>query len=107
MNAGKYYHRISIYTAKIEKVEGFQKIVPDELVLTPMAYVKTTRGITLVKSGTDFEEAYTNFTIRMPRKAISRKMLVVFKDKTYSIEYLNNVDEASVELEMQCREITH
>lgn len=107
MNAGKYNHRISIYSSKIEKDAGFQKVVPDELVLSPMASVKTTRGITLIKSGTDFEEAYTNFTIRYPRVQINRDMLVLFRNKIYTIEYLNDVNEASRELEMQCKEITH
>jgi SPP1 family predicted phage head-tail adaptor len=77
------------------------------LALTTMASVKTTRGMTLIKSGTDFEKAYTNFTIRYPRTAINRDMEIDFRDKSYTIEYLNNVDEANVELEIQAREITH
>jgi SPP1 family predicted phage head-tail adaptor len=77
------------------------------LVLTTMASVKTTRGMTLIKSGTDFEKAYTNFTIRYPRTAINRDMEIDFRGKSYTIEYLNNVDESNVELEIQAREITH
>ena len=30
-------------------------------------------------------------------------MLIEYKDKTYSIEYLNNVDENNVELEIQAK----
>lgn len=107
MNAGQYRHKISIYTARIEKDAGFQKVVPNQVVLTPMAEVKTTRGFTMIKSGTDFEEAYTNFTIRYPHTEITRDMLVVFNNRVYSIEYLNNVDYKNVELEMQCKEVTH
>jgi hypothetical protein len=34
-------------------------------------------------------------------------MQIEFRGKVYSIEYLNNVNEADVELEMQCKEVTH
>ena len=73
-----------------------------------MANVKTTRGMTIIRNGTDFERAYTNFTIRYPKSVqINRDMVIQFRDKIYTIEYLNNVDEANIELEMQCKEITH
>lgn len=75
--------------------------------MSPYAHVKTTRGMTLIKSNTDFEKAYTNFTIRYPHTKIDRDMEIEFNGKVYTIEYLNNVDEANVELEMQCREVTH
>lgn len=107
INAGKYNHKINIYTRKITKVQGFQTIEKDALVLTPYAHVKTTKGFTLIRNNTDFEEATTNFTIRYPRTPINRDMLIEFRDKLYTIEYLNNVDEACVELEMQCKEVTH
>ena len=75
--------------------------------LSAYARIKTTRGMTLIKNNTDFEKALTNFTIRFPHTSINRDMQVEFNGKTYSIEYLNNVDEENVELEMQCKEITH
>lgn len=107
INAGKYNHRISIYQITVTKdVAGFP-VTTETLVLSPMASVKTTRGMTLIKSGTDFEKAYTNFTIRYPHTAINRDMVIKFGGKSYTIEYLNNVDEACIELEIQAREITH
>lgn len=107
INAGKYNRKITIYrTTAVEDRQGFQS-TEMEPVLTPYACVKTTRGMTLIKNGTDFEKAYTNFTIRFPKTEINRDMMVGFRGKLYSIEYLNNVDEASVELEMQCKEVTH
>jgi SPP1 family predicted phage head-tail adaptor len=106
-NAGKYNHRISIYQTTVVKDEaGFQSVART-LVLQPYASIKTTRGFTLIRNNTDFEKAYTNFTIRYPHTPINRDMEVEFGGKVYSIEYLNNVDEACVELEMQCKEITH
>lgn len=107
INAGKYNRRISIYQVDISKdLQGFP-IKTRTLVLQPYANVKTTRGMTLIKNNSDFEKAYTNFTIRFPVTAINRDMEIDFHGKTYTIEYLNNVDEANVELEMQCKEVTH
>ena len=34
-------------------------------------------------------------------------MLVEYRGKTYEIQYLNNVNEADVELEIQGKEVTH
>lgn len=106
-NAGKYNKKINIYSVTIGKDSAGFMTKTRTLVLSPYAHVKTTRGMTLIKNGTDFEKAFTNFTIRFPHTAINRDMEIDFNSKTYTIEYLNNVDEANVELEMQCREITH
>lgn len=107
INAGKYNHKISIYSVTHGKdAQGF-KTETRNLVLQPYAMVKTTKGMTLIKSGTDFEKAMTNFTIRFPKTSINRDMIVVFRNKEYTIQYLNNVNEEGIELEMQCREITH
>ena len=107
LNAGKYNKRIKIYkTEVIENENGFQT-EQKTLVLSPYASVKTTRGMTMIKNGTDFEKAYTNFTIRYPKAEINRDMVIEFHGKEYSIEYLNNVNEDNVELEIQAREVTH
>lgn len=107
INAGKYNHRIKI----VRVVKGYDKdgfpVEREETVLEPWASVRTTRGYTLIKSGTSFEEASTNFTIRYPVTKIDRDMIVRFNGKAYGIQYLNNVNEANVELEVQCREVTH
>jgi SPP1 family predicted phage head-tail adaptor len=107
INAGKYNKRISIYqTTVVKDKQGFQT-KQRTLVLQPYAHVKTTRGMTLIKSNTDFEKAYTNFTIRFPVTPLNRDMEIEFNGKIYTIEYLNNVDEANVELEIQAKEVTH
>lgn len=107
INAGKYKYKITIYqTEMVTDADGFQ--APQKtVILTPFASVKTTRGMTIIQNNSDFEKAYTNFTIRYPKTEINRKMLIDFHGKTYSIEYLNNVNEDGVELEMQCKEVTH
>ena len=107
INAGKYNKRISIYqTTVVKDAQGFQS-KQRVLALQTYAHVKTTKGMTLIKNNSDFEKALTNFTIRFPQTPINRDMEIEFNGKTYTIEYLNNVDEANVELEIQAKEVTH
>ena len=106
-NAGKYNKKITIYAViKGKDPQGFPTETK-QVVLTPYASVKTTKGMTIIKNNSDFEKAYTNFTIRMPKTTITRDMLIEFNGKTYTIEYLNNVNEANIELEIQAKEVTH
>ena len=106
-NAGKYKYKIQIVT-EVETKDAYGcPVLAPQTVLNAYASVKTTRGYTLIKNNSDFEKAYTNFTIRFPKIEINREMKVVFRGKTYRIEYLNNIDEANVELELQCKEVTH
>lgn len=109
INAGKYNHRISIHqTEIIRDPQGFQTVtLINPPVLEPYANIRTTKGMTLIANNTDFEKAYTNFTIRYPVTEITRDMRIMFRGKEYTIEYLNNVDEACVELEIQAKEVTH
>ena len=108
INAGKYNHRIQIVKPKVSHdAEGFPTTV-DEQILEAYASVRTTSGYTLVKSGTSFEAATTNFTIRYPLETrIDRDMVVLFDGRRYEIQYLNNINYANVELEIQAKEVTH
>lgn len=106
-NAGKYNRKITIYAVTRGKdPQGFP-IETKQVVLTPYANVKTTKGITIIKNNSEFEKALTNFTIRYPKTEITRDMLIEFRGKTYTIQYLNNVNEANTELEIQAKEVTH
>lgn len=106
-NAGKYNKRIKIYETQYAKdAAGFQSRAR-VLVLEPYASVKTTRGMTIIENDSDFEKAFTNFTIRYPVTAINRDMEIEFRGKWYSIQYINNVNEENVELELQAKEVTH
>jgi SPP1 family predicted phage head-tail adaptor len=105
INAGDYKHKISIYQ-EVEKEDGagFREKT-QSIILTTRAKIKTTKGYTLLKNNTDFEQAHTNFTIRFPKAEITRDMLIEYRGKTYTIEYLNNVDENNVELEIQAKAV--
>lgn len=104
INAGKYKHLIQIVKPKVSHdAEGFPTTV-DEPILEAYASVKTTSGYTLIKSGTSFEAATTNFTIRYPPETrIGRDMVVLFDGRRYEIQYLNNIDYANTELEIQAK----
>lgn len=112
INAGDYNKKISIY--QIEETEDNDGFVvkKENIILESFAKVKTTKGYTLIASGSDFEGAYTNFTIRYSKKIedtyynSNRKVYVKYKNNIYTIEYLNNIDEANIELEMQCKRVT-
>lgn len=103
INAGDYNKKISIYKIVISEDDAGFKTKSKSVILNTYAKVKTTKGFTLIANNTDFEKAYTNFTIRYPKVEITRDMLIEYKDKTYSIEYLNNIDENNVELEIQAK----
>ena len=114
INAGKYNKQITIYqVVEAEDNQGFP-IELTEVVSQPYAHIKTTRGFTLIANHSDFEKAFTNFTIRYSQAVIdayydnqnsNRDMLIAFNNKTYSVQYLNNIDELNVEIEMQCKEV--
>ena len=103
INAGEYNKRISIFKETVEEDSAGFVTKGISVVLTTWAKVKTTRGYTLIINNTDFEKAYTNFTIRFPKAEITRDMLIEYNSKIYTIEYLNNIDEANVELEIQAK----
>lgn len=106
-NAGKYNRRIEVYQITRGKdAAGFPADIPTK-VLTVYAEIKTTKGFTLIQNNSDFEKALTRFTIRYPVTTITYDMYIKYKGKTYTIQYINNVDEKNEELELQCKEVTH
>ena len=104
INAGKYNKKITIVKIDEEFDKAGFKVPPVEtVILNTWASVKTTKGYTLIQNNSDFEKAYTNFTIRFPNVEITRDMFVKYAQKIYSIEYLNNIDEKGIELEIQAK----
>ena len=103
INPGDYNKKISIYRVEVVEDDAGFKTETKSIVLEPYAKVKTTKGFTLIANNSDFEKALTNFTIRYPNFEINRDMIIEFRGKTYTIQYLNNVDEANTELEIQAK----
>ena len=103
INAGKYNKHIKIIkVTKTTDSEGFDELT-ESVILETYASVKTTKGYTLIQNDSDFEKATTNFTIRYPKTVITRDMLISYNENKYSIEYLNNMNENNIELEMQAK----
>lgn len=103
INAGLYNKKIIIYeVVQTKDSDGFP-IEEERAVLSTYAKIKTTKGFTLIANNSDFEKAYTNFAIRYPKTEITRKMMIKYNNKIYTIEYLNNIDEANIELEIQAK----
>ena len=116
INAGKYNRKILIYTVEDTTDSNDFKTTVTNDVLTTYANVHTTKGITIIKNNSDFEKALTNFTIRYSSTVenayynnddSNRNMYISFRNKVYHVEYLNNVNEENVELEIQAKEILH
>lgn len=105
-NAGKYKFKITIVKPTITEDSAGFPVTTWETVIEPWAAVKTTKGYTLIANHSDFEKAFTNFTIRYPVTTITRDMRILFKGKEYTIEYLNDIDELGIELEIQAKEVT-
>lgn len=110
-NAGKYRHKIKIVEiTQGEDNDGFP-VLTETVLLEPYAYIKTTKGYTLIANDSDFEKAYTNFTIRYSQNlidayySVDRNLRIKFKNKEYLIEYLNNIDELNFEIELQAKEV--
>ena len=108
IDAGKYNRKITIIQEVVVKdADGFDQVTQQN-VLSPWAEVKTTKGMTLIANGSDFEKAFTRFVFRFPQTTvIDRKMFVLFQGKKYSIQYINDIDDMHIELELQCKEVTH
>lgn len=113
-NAGKYNRKITIYKVIQNKDNQGFPVENKVIVLRPYAHIKTTKGYTLIANNSDFEKAMTNFTIRYSNLVeqayyesvnSNRDMIVEYRNKNYVVQYLNNVDEANVEIEMQCKEV--
>lgn len=104
-DAGKYNRKVEFYTVtKGKDSEGFP-IEIEELVLTAYAEVKTTKGYTLIANGSDFEKALTRFVIRYPQTPITYEMYIKYGGKVYTIEYINDVDLAHDEIEIEAKEV--
>lgn len=110
INAGKYNKLISFYEPKSDiDSDGYHitdlQLTESDLFKKTWAEVKTVAGLTLLVNNTDFEKATTRFVIRYD-PSINRKMIIVYNGKPYQIEYLNNINEANTELEIQAKEVT-
>lgn len=101
INAGDFNRRITIIRrTKTTDADGFDTFSEVE-VCKAWAKINTTKGFTLIASGSNFEDAVTRMLIRQTSVDIDRKDIVRFKGKDWRIKYLNNIDEAGKFTELQ------
>lgn len=107
INAGEFNRRITIISrAKATDGDGFGTPTDTE-VCKAWAKINSTKGYTLVAQGSNFEDATTRMLIRKPAVEISRKHIVLYKDKEWRIRYLNDLyDEGNALVELQVEEVT-
>ena len=106
INAGNFNRRITIVRdKKTDDSEGFKSVERDE-VCKAWAKINATKGYTLVNQGSNFEDATTRMLIRKPTVEISRKDIVLYKNREWRIRYLNDLyDEKNALIELQVEEI--
>ena len=90
INAGKYNRKITIVSidGEVDKA-GFKKPPVETVILNTWASVKTTKGYTLIKNNSDFEKAYTNFTIRFPKVEITREIIKERYENIIKVLFVN------------------
>jgi len=105
-NAGDYNRRISIVRrTKNTNANGFDT-VSETVVCKAWAKANATRGFTIVQSGSNFEDATVGLEIRRPTATITRKDIVLYAGKEWSIVYLNDTDTTTDIIELQVREVS-
>lgn len=105
INAGDFNKRITIVRdTTTTDADGF-KTVSRATVVSAWAKVNTTKGITLITQGSNFENVTTRLLIRKPSVSITRKDIVLFSSKEWKIRYLNNIDEGDIFMELQVEEV--
>lgn len=104
-NAGDYNRRIKIVRrTKSTNDNGFDT-VSETVVCKAWAKASATRGYTIIQSGSNFEDATVGLEFRRPSVAITRKDIIQFAGKEWSIVYLNDTDTTTDLIELQVREV--
>lgn len=104
-NAGEYNRRIEIVRdTPTDDADGFKQSTRAE-VCKAWAKVNTTKGYTLISQGSSFEDATTRLVIRKPSVLVKDTDIVLFAGKEWRIRYLNDIDEAGVDVELQVESI--
>ena len=106
LNAGDFDRKITIVDPEPidTDADGF-KTESETVVHECWAQVRNTSGGTIIRNDSDFERAYTRFDIRHTDKDIHKGQIVLYNGSRYRIEYVNDIDEAHVKLEIQTKKV--
>ena len=106
INAGKYNKKITIKrTVRTPDVSGFKTDV-DTLIGSYYAEIKNMAGTTVIRLGSDWEQATTRFVIRKPAETIKRDDTILYDGRRWRILYVRDINERGAELELQAEEVT-
>lgn len=103
INAGDYKHKIKIVELVKDEANskgGFVVKKENAIIEKVRAKILQASGYTIFKQNSDFKEAHINFTIRynsMPK----RGHYIVFNGEYYRIDYVRDIENKHIELEMQ------
>ncbi|MDU2266691.1 phage head closure protein [Clostridium celatum] len=101
IEAGELKHPITIERVKIDKINNIPKNTWTKLYNT-RAKIVNVRGSEIKIGEGSAAKVEKSFYIRFPRGIdITRLDRVIFKNKIYNIEYLNNIDEEDIFLEIR------
>ena len=102
----KYTRKIEIFTVEIEKGKAGNKNYTPKLFKKCWANIKTIKAHTLFMQDSNYEKAYTRFIIRYSKKLMDAYydgpyMLIEFRGQNYKVQYLHNIDEMNIEIEIK------
>lgn len=106
LNAGKLNKRIQIVSVEKQKDADEYWIESDKPVHSCWAQFSRNSGKELAQNNADYAEITARFLIRYTRTELSRKMVVLYRDDRYEIEYINNYGDSNDYIELIAKRLT-
>lgn len=107
LNPGKLKHWVQIVdVVRTQNENGYWTDPVDKPVHSCWAQFSRTSGKEVRQSDADYGETMARFLIRWTGKPISRKMVVLYREERYGIQYLNNYGDSNDYIEIVARLLT-
>lgn len=107
----KYTSEIEIFTVEIEKGKAGNKNYTPKLFTECWANIRTTKAHTLFMNDSNYEKAYTRFFVPYFKELMDtyyegtenshRAMWIKFEGYNYVVQYLHDVDNKHIEIEIK------
>lgn len=109
INAGKRNRRITIERRNPNKPytkdEEGRQIENYESYITTWAYVKNVNGKEFFQASRTNAEKTARFNIRYVGKPIDTSMRVIYEGNIYNILYIDDIEEAHMQIELMCERL--
>lgn len=107
LNPGKLKNRIRIVqVVRTQNANGYWLDPVDEPVHSCWAQFSRTSGKEVRQSDADYGETMARFLIRWTGKPLSRKMVILYREERYEIQYLNNYGDSNDYIEIIAKLLT-